>query len=573
MRSPFAGLLLVFAAFCCAQTGLAQTASPAIAAVENNFSYTLPGLPNYGIAQGSIFVIFGSDLANASSGMQAAPLQATLGGVSVAITVGESTTQALLYYVMPNQIAAVLPSSTPIGNGQIVVTNNGQASAASPITVVQSVLGIVTNPTPTPSNGQAAAAFDASFRPLSVANAAKAGDLIVLYGTGAGPISTNDAATPPVQNLMQVPIEVDIGGVPAQVLYHGRSGYPGLDQLNVKVPQGVSGCNVSIVAVSSGLVSNTAFIPVTAVGSECTNAVPGVVRPSATWLEGSVVNTGMINIGRSVMAAPTVTPNSPTQIDDQASAVFYRYTGGTTAEPLSISVGGYGSGQIVSLGNCLVQTSFMPKSNPPASGPTANAVLRATAASPEQQLNIDAGPAINFTDSVAENSIAITPSGYYTGSLGCTGGGTCPPLFLASAGGTISINNGKGGPDVGSFVVQMKESPLLAWSNMLQLPATLDRTQGLTLTWTGGDPAGVAQIRASSSAAVAQGSVSAYLSCPVAISAGQFTIPASALLALPPGAGQVSIGATDESPVFTAHGLDGAVADVSVEDQLAVTFQ
>ena len=102
MRSPFSVLLPLFAALCAAQTA---PAPPTIGAVENNFSYTLPGLPNYGIAQGSIFVIFGTNLANASSGLQSAPLQTTLDGVSVHVTVGGSTTQALLYYVMPNQIA------------------------------------------------------------------------------------------------------------------------------------------------------------------------------------------------------------------------------------------------------------------------------------------------------------------------------------------------------------------------------------------------------------------------------------------------------------------------------------
>jgi uncharacterized protein (TIGR03437 family) len=506
-------------------------------------------------------------------GLQAIPLQTDLDGVSVRVTVGGSTTQALLYYVMPNQIAGVLPSSTPAGSGQIIVTNNGQASSPSPITVVQSVFGIAANPCDITF---CAAAFDANFNPLSDVNAANPGDTIVIYGTGAGPISTNDAVTPPVQNLTGIPIEVDIGGVSSAVQYHGRAGYPGLDQINVTVPEGVSGCNVSIVVVSSGLVSNTAFIPVStpAQGRNCTNVVPGVVRSSVTQLQGSVVNTGMIDIGRWVLAPPPVAADSQTLTNDLASAVFYRYTGGTPAQPLSVSIGGWGS-QFVSLESCLVQTSFTPASNSPAPSPTPNAVLRATAASglTETQININAGPAINFSDPVAKASIAITPSGYYDGGLGCTGVAGCPPLFLSPSGGTISTNNGKGGPDVGPFVVQMNVAAPLVWSNMLQLPSTLARAQGLTLTWTGGNQTGVAEIIAASSANTANGTVSASLYCEVPNSAGQFTIPASALLALPPGSGQVSINTGDQSPVFTAQGLDGAVVNVSVEDQLAVTFQ
>ena len=39
----------------------AQT--PSIRALTNNYSNIVPGLPNYGIAQGSIFIIYGSSLA------------------------------------------------------------------------------------------------------------------------------------------------------------------------------------------------------------------------------------------------------------------------------------------------------------------------------------------------------------------------------------------------------------------------------------------------------------------------------------------------------------------------------
>lgn len=139
MRSPLMLSLTLFVSVAAAQTPSAQ---PIVNAVENNFSYIMPGFPNYGIAQGSIFVIFGTNLATTSSGLQSVPLQTTLDGVSVQISVGGAATQALLYYVMPNQIAGVLPSATPFGSGQLTVTVNGQASSPAPITVVQSVFGI-----------------------------------------------------------------------------------------------------------------------------------------------------------------------------------------------------------------------------------------------------------------------------------------------------------------------------------------------------------------------------------------------------------------------------------------------
>ena len=128
----------------CAFCGAAVLAQPVVNAVENNYSYVLPGLPNYGIAQGSIFVIFGSNLAAVASGFQGVPLKTTLDGVSVQFVVQGATTQALLYYVMPNQIAGILPSATPVGTGTVVVTSGGQSSAPAPIAVVQSAIGIAT---------------------------------------------------------------------------------------------------------------------------------------------------------------------------------------------------------------------------------------------------------------------------------------------------------------------------------------------------------------------------------------------------------------------------------------------
>src|SRR5579883_2901004 len=213
----------------------AAAGQPVIAAVANNYSYIPAGLPNSGIAQGSIFVIFGADLAPSASGIQPLPLKPQVNGVSVQISVGGATTQALLYYVSAGQVAGVLPSSTPLGTGQITVTNNGQTSAPAPIDVVQTTFGIAGQ---TNSNRSLASAFDLNWKPLSPTNAAHPGDIIEFFGSGAGPVSGNESIQQTPKNLDNFPIEVDVGGVPATVLYHGRSGSPGLDQINIVIPPG-----------------------------------------------------------------------------------------------------------------------------------------------------------------------------------------------------------------------------------------------------------------------------------------------------------------------------------------------
>ena len=107
------------------------TFAATIGRLQNNYSYIFPDMPNYGIAQGSIFDIFGSGLATSTSDLQSVPLPTVLNGTSVSITVNGITTHAILYFVSPNQIAAILPSATPVGTGQITVTAGGASASCT----------------------------------------------------------------------------------------------------------------------------------------------------------------------------------------------------------------------------------------------------------------------------------------------------------------------------------------------------------------------------------------------------------------------------------------------------------
>src|SRR5579863_8261957 len=231
-------------------------AQPVITQLQNNYSYTLPGLPNYGLAEGSIFIMKGTGLANRSTQLQMSyPLPTNLLGTSLSVTVNGVTTTPILYYVLPTQLAAILPSATPVGTGTITVSNNGQTSAPAPIQVVQSNFGILTY---YGTGSGFASAFDAAFPAtspyLGLTASANPGDVLTLWGSGVGPDPGNpDETVPQTPNNLQnsVPIEVEIGGIQATILYAGRSIYPGLDQINVTVPPGVSpGCHVSLVVRS-----------------------------------------------------------------------------------------------------------------------------------------------------------------------------------------------------------------------------------------------------------------------------------------------------------------------------------
>ena len=107
---------------------------PQLTNVENAASNITAGLPNAGIAQGAIFIIYGSNLGPGTISIAQAVFQNTsLSGTSISVTVNGTTVAPLMYYTLATQVAALLPSNTPVGTGTITVTYNGQIGIASPM--------------------------------------------------------------------------------------------------------------------------------------------------------------------------------------------------------------------------------------------------------------------------------------------------------------------------------------------------------------------------------------------------------------------------------------------------------
>lgn len=84
-------LFVIFSGFLFAQ-------SPIVTAVQNNYGRAASPDSSYGIAQGSIFIVKGTNLSSqVDTTLQNAPLQTTLAGVRVRITVAGTTYYAPLY--------------------------------------------------------------------------------------------------------------------------------------------------------------------------------------------------------------------------------------------------------------------------------------------------------------------------------------------------------------------------------------------------------------------------------------------------------------------------------------------
>src|SRR5262249_28764516 len=103
--------ILMFVLF----SGFLLAQAPVVTAVQNNYGRTASSDASYGLAQGSIFIVKGTNLSiQADTPLQNPPLQTTLEGVRVRITVSGTTYYAPIYYVLSTQIAAVLPSNVPV---------------------------------------------------------------------------------------------------------------------------------------------------------------------------------------------------------------------------------------------------------------------------------------------------------------------------------------------------------------------------------------------------------------------------------------------------------------------------
>jgi uncharacterized protein (TIGR03437 family) len=163
--------------------------------VVNAASYLPTGLPNYGIAQGGMFILKGQGLGARGTVIASSfPLQPNMSGTEMRITVAGSTVNALMVYIVAgqasdrfgpfDQLAGIVPSITPAGTGTITVTYNGRTSAPAAITIVPTVFGIFT----INQGGSGPSVFtDPNYRVNTLVTAAHPGDSLFIWARGLAP--------------------------------------------------------------------------------------------------------------------------------------------------------------------------------------------------------------------------------------------------------------------------------------------------------------------------------------------------------------------------------------------------
>ncbi len=526
--------------------GASASTGPAVAQILNNSSLTPPGMPNYGIAPSSIFIVQGSDLADPGNPVlqdSSAGLPLTLNGASITVVVGGVTTHPALYYTSPTQLAAVLPAATPVGSGTLTVIYRGTSSAPAPIQVVASAIGINEyNQIPIPlgvlnTNVDLGVATDAvTGALLSFTNSGAPGETITLWTTGLGAdpadSDTTYASTPHSVNTF---LQIYVGGVLATILYQGSAGYPGVNQINLTIPTSVTAdCQVPLVAVTGNIISNVVVLPIHPGGGTCISQLTAGRTITGDQILKDTQDT--LKVGSlTVLQTNSINAKGIHTVTNSAGAGFFKDTG--------LLAGAVGRGDNLSPGTCAVYPTI-------------------TTGGQLTLVGLDAG-SVTLTGPAG---LAITLAPQYGGLNGNFGATLADGVI--PAGGTFTFK-GSGGADVGPFTSTLTiANPNFNWTNP-SAAATLDRTQGLLYTWTGGLPETYVLL-----GGVSTGSgVTAGYSCKVRVEAGQFTVPSYILLGLPAGSGGASIQQHDTDSSFSATGLDlGGVSSV-IEFSVAGTIK
>ena len=486
------------------------------------------------------------------------PLPTELAGTSVKVTVRGTTLDCIMLFTVSSQLAVILPSNTPVGDGTLTVTFNGQTSAPLPVTVVAHSFGIFalnqggsgpgvfTDPLVVPPESNV----------RTVLNSAAPGALIDVWGTGLGAVSGDEAEKPLPGDLSGVDVQVLVGGRPATIVYRGRSGCcAGLDIVRFATPESVDGCYVPVVVVVDGVSSNFTTLPVSQSGAACSSGSGGF---TAAELEAAQRNGGL-KVGNVSLARTSISFSGPLPAQtfeiktDMAFASFWNFN-------LTQLVQSQGFADISTIGACTV---FQIE------GANTQSV------DPIVPAGLDAGPSLTLTGPMGiTKQIQRLAIGNYSASLSGSFPSflTAGPKALAAASvnqslpgflepGTYTVS-GPGGNDVGPFTVSLDIPEPLNWTNRDTI-TSVPRSSNLTVTWAGGGQNGTVRIFGTSVVDEGETASGAVFFCREDVSAGSFSVPSAVLSSLPASGmqdglpfGILGVGVISDGTRFAASGLD-----------------
>jgi uncharacterized protein (TIGR03437 family) len=248
------------------------TVAPPVVVHEGGIVNAASFAPNQAVTTGEIISLFGSNLASETAQAAGFPLPSELGGSRVLI----GNVPARLLYVSPGQINLVTPSAA---GAALQVFNGPLAGRPVALPFASQSPGVFT----LLGNGAGAGAIThADFSPVTRAAPLQAGEPLLIYLTGLGPLDppVPDGAPAPSDPLSRAinPARVLVDGQEAEVLYAGAApGFAGLQLVVANAPGSLARRFPEVTVEVGGMLSNR----VTAGGPSLLDVSPASVRAGA----------------------------------------------------------------------------------------------------------------------------------------------------------------------------------------------------------------------------------------------------------------------------------------------------
>jgi uncharacterized protein (TIGR03437 family) len=220
-------------------------------------------------APGSFIEIYGSNLAGTSRSWAGADFVEGKAPTSLeGVTVTVNGRPAFVAFVSPAQVNVQVPGDVPAGGSvPVIVSYQGQASAPVMLPVKPLAGGLLAPAALKVNDVQYVAAYGTSSA-VTTSAPARPGETLVFYGVGFGPVTPGTVAGQIAQGLSSVstPIEFQIGGVKAEILYAGLvPEFTGLYQFNVTVPANAPAGDLPVRVLMGGEpIGQTLSLPVRA---------------------------------------------------------------------------------------------------------------------------------------------------------------------------------------------------------------------------------------------------------------------------------------------------------------------
>jgi uncharacterized protein (TIGR03437 family) len=221
--------------------------------IVSSGSYSTMGSPS----PGELVSVFGLKLADGTELAPALPLTTQLQGALLVL----GGLPLPIVFTSQNQVNAMLPYGiTPGTTYQLIAQRDNRLSVPQPVTVAVAEPAIFSKDSSGKGQGDVFVYLSTTEQILAEpARPAKAGDILIIYCAGLGPVDPLIDAGVAVDRLTRTvnPVGLTIGGVQAEVLFSGLTGgLTGLYQVDAKMPDGVAPGDAVPVVLSVGSISS-----------------------------------------------------------------------------------------------------------------------------------------------------------------------------------------------------------------------------------------------------------------------------------------------------------------------------